>query len=421
MAQEFTPKQLNITPALGREKAEARLTVYSERAENFAVKQAWYLVQHTDVTGRMNGEGAMAYRRLSGYQLAKLVCEIANQNIMGADVTAYMYKFMGISFVVVETAPRYLVINNVFDTDIQEYEDELGVMDFLREVEIEDGNPADFLVQKLAAQNLDYSINGQTWLAEYAPIIVDTAPSTPEAAQAEPVADSELPFAEGMDDSEPVTEEYVYGCVNRPAMYGTVPDGYTRIDNTATVYQWGTVIYDYPLTREQVKDYDLHPASANTRRFQVGDFVDWCGDKCEVIAHLPYNGYITIGFGIVTCDEREWDRDMAAWIEPQGEGVFKIADDSEPETVAGESVADSAAPVISEPVSSSAIPVTGHGRKARKARKSANSRVSSKPMAKVTLPNMERRKSPKTAQPRPVANVIQIAEILRSMGIGKAA
>jgi hypothetical protein len=100
MANEFTPKQLNITSALGREKAEARLTVYGDsmaREGNIAIKQAWYLVQHTDVTGRMNGEGAMAYRRLSGYQLAKLVCEVANQNIMGADVTAYMYKFMGIS------------------------------------------------------------------------------------------------------------------------------------------------------------------------------------------------------------------------------------------------------------------------------------------------------------------------------------
>lgn len=107
MASEFTPKQLNITPALGREKAEARLTVYGDsmaREGNIAIKQAWYLVQHTDVTGRMNGEGAMAYRRLSGYQLAKMVCEIANQNIMGADVTAYMYKFMGISLEVAAVA-----------------------------------------------------------------------------------------------------------------------------------------------------------------------------------------------------------------------------------------------------------------------------------------------------------------------------
>jgi hypothetical protein len=171
MTNEFTPKQLNITSALGREKAEARLTVYGDsmaREGSIAIKQAWYLVQHTDVTGRMNGDGAMAYRRLSGYQLAKLVCEVANQNIMGADVTAYMYKFMGISLEVAEVVePVYLIANNVIDTDPIEHGEKAEVIDDLRERVAIGEQLHGYQVLMMRGDELIESLRADNWLAWY--------------------------------------------------------------------------------------------------------------------------------------------------------------------------------------------------------------------------------------------------------------
>lgn len=66
-------------------------------------------------------------------------------------------------------------------------------------------------------------------------------------------------------------------------------------------------------------------------------------------------------------------------------------------------------------------PANGHGRTSRNRTKTARRREFSKPMAKVTLANMQRRKTQHTQKSRPVKSAIQIADVLRSMGIGKAA
>ena len=117
--------------------------------------------------------------------------------------------------------------------------------------------------------------------------------------------------------SEPAPQaEFVYGCNHRPAMYGTVPNGYISIDNDTSVYAYGTVTYSEPLSRDKMTDYDLHPASMNTRRFAVRDSVNFCGDKCEVIAHLPLNGFMTIRFCDWTGEVKETDSDVSEWVEP---------------------------------------------------------------------------------------------------------
>jgi hypothetical protein len=56
--------------------------------------------------------------------------------------------------------------------------------------------------------------------------------------------------------------EYRYGARNRPIGYATVPSGYVRIEDAVpdeTRTRHGIVVYDRPLTDEEVRGYELHP------------------------------------------------------------------------------------------------------------------------------------------------------------------
>jgi len=57
--------------------------------------------------------------------------------------------------------------------------------------------------------------------------------------------------------------EYRYGARNRPAGFGTVPNGFIRVDPPPFPQEvrtrHGVVVYNRPLTDEEVRGYELHP------------------------------------------------------------------------------------------------------------------------------------------------------------------
>jgi len=52
--------------------------------------------------------------------------------------------------------------------------------------------------------------------------------------------------------------EYRYGLQFRPAGYATVPKGYTRVEPHPK-FRHGVVVYDHPLTTDEIKSYELVP------------------------------------------------------------------------------------------------------------------------------------------------------------------
>ncbi len=89
---------------------------------------------------------------------------------------------------------EYLIFNRIIDTDPMEYEDEIEVLNELREFEINGDTPQNYLVQKSVRENLVYSVTGTTWLEHYAPVIVNPAPANPS------LADAAIPFADTDDE-----------------------------------------------------------------------------------------------------------------------------------------------------------------------------------------------------------------------------
>lgn len=59
--------------------------------------------------------------------------------------------------------------------------------------------------------------------------------------------------------------EWVYGCRNRPPMYGTVPEGYTSVGEdtryTLPQHPYGVVRYNRPLTPREIYKFELLPMS----------------------------------------------------------------------------------------------------------------------------------------------------------------
>lgn len=69
------------------------------------------------------------------------------------------------------------------------------------------------------------------------------------------------------------SREYRYALVNRPAMLGTVPKGFARIDprpgdaeDHNDVARHGVVVYDHPLSEKEVKDFELRHLVDGTDR-----------------------------------------------------------------------------------------------------------------------------------------------------------
>lgn len=68
-----------------------------------------------------------------------------------------------------------------------------------------------------------------------------------------------------------MTERYTYGLLNRPAMYGTVPDGFipdsARPHNDAP---YGVIDYPRPLSAHEMWRYELLPVSASAYPYPIG-------------------------------------------------------------------------------------------------------------------------------------------------------
>lgn len=65
-----------------------------------------------------------------------------------------------------------------------------------------------------------------------------------------------------MSEQTPMTLGWSYKMRNRPAMYGTAPEGWTSYDEhvpTDDDPTWGTVTYDRPLTPREMYRYEMTP------------------------------------------------------------------------------------------------------------------------------------------------------------------
>lgn len=88
---------------------------------------------------------------------------------------------------------------------------------------------------------------------------------------------------------------YRYGLRNRPAMYGTVPEGW-RDEQPHVSYPYGTIAYDRKLTHEEMYRYELCPANEAAFDFRVGDrvLVNDC-DPATVTGFQP-NGFYNVRY-----------------------------------------------------------------------------------------------------------------------------
>lgn len=87
----MTVHDLRIAARTDRVLAEARLTVAAERDP--ALDRALYAVRRADFTGRINGTAALALRRMSGYQYAKLVLSFLGVTDMDAVARSINARF----------------------------------------------------------------------------------------------------------------------------------------------------------------------------------------------------------------------------------------------------------------------------------------------------------------------------------------
>jgi hypothetical protein len=77
--------------------------------------------------------------------------------------------------------------------------------------------------------------------------------------------------------------EYRYGVRNRPPGYGTVPKGYIRVEPARPGEprtRHGIVVYDHPLTDEEVRGYEMHPYMplAEVVDRVIASFGEYAGD-----------------------------------------------------------------------------------------------------------------------------------------------
>lgn len=68
-------------------------------------------------------------------------------------------------------------------------------------------------------------------------------------------------------------EMFTYGLFNRPAMYGTVPAGFTN-EQEHGQFAYGTVDYDRRLTDEEIYRYEMARVSPNTFDLPIGESVE---------------------------------------------------------------------------------------------------------------------------------------------------
>lgn len=92
-----------------------------------------------------------------------------------------------------------------------------------------------------------------------------------------------------------MTSQFTYGTLNRPAMYATVPEGFTLLDSPQNDECVDRISYAQPLTIDQMRRYELVPISAEAYPFQLGDkvIVNECDDAI-------ISGYETRGRCVVT-------------------------------------------------------------------------------------------------------------------------
>ena len=70
-----------------------------------------------------------------------------------------------------------------------------------------------------------------------------------------------------------MTETFTYGLFNRPAMYGTVPAGFTN-EQSHKDFAYGTIDYSHRLTDEEIYRYELARVSPNTFDLPIGATVE---------------------------------------------------------------------------------------------------------------------------------------------------
>ena len=89
-------------------------------------------------------------------------------------------------------------------------------------------------------------------------------------------------------------QEYVYAPLNRPAFYGTAPEGFTiKSEEQTDTLPYGTITYTRKLTAQELYKWEMIPVSANAYIYAVGSrvLVNDC-DDATVVGHAPRGRYI---------------------------------------------------------------------------------------------------------------------------------
>ncbi len=89
-------------------------------------------------------------------------------------------------------------------------------------------------------------------------------------------------------------QEFVYAPLNRPAFYGTAPEGFTvKSDEQTDALPYGTVSYTRKLTAQELYKWEMIPVSPNAYIYAVGSrvLVNDC-DDATVTEHAPRGRYI---------------------------------------------------------------------------------------------------------------------------------
>lgn len=88
---------------------------------------------------------------------------------------------------------------------------------------------------------------------------------------------------------------FEYATLNRPAMYGTVPEGFTVISSPHDDNGLEIISYEHQLTDDQLKRYELIPVNDNAYSFKIGDrvLVNDC-DEATIIGFATRGRYKVI-------------------------------------------------------------------------------------------------------------------------------
>lgn len=131
--------------------------------------------------------------------------------------------------------------------------------------------------------------------------------------------------------SEQSAREYRYGMRNRPAMYGTAPEGWRDggADERDPNNPFVTVIYDRPLTADELYRYEMYPVNDeayNALGFEIGGWLLHGPDLGQIV-RFETRGYMEVLSPSALHQWRTWlvrfsDEDIKQQPLEEGQAVY---------------------------------------------------------------------------------------------------